>query len=732
MSMISIIIVHYHVRREVLKAIRSIVASKSKTVYEIIVVDNDEEKTLKKELQQQFPKVKYVPNHNKGFGQGNNVGAKHAKGKYLFFLNPDTEISPHCLDLLINYLEKYKGVGIAAPLLYNTEKKIVPLQGARLLTPLRAIFCFSFLSKLFPNNQIAKHYWLKDVWDKKSIQEVGSVPGTAFIIRRDVFQKIKGFDERFFLFFEEHDLCKRVAEVGWKIVMMPQAKVMHRLGSSTKQSKNIQEIFQQSRFYYLKKHFGIIAALLAEAILRISKYTVLLTIILLIGIFLRLQNIGNGMVFIGDQGWFYLSARDMLLTGHVPLVGIASSHPWLHQGALWTYLLAFSFQILGFNPLSGAYLSVLLDVFAILFIYKLGTLLFSKRLGMIAAVLYATSSLVVFNARMPYHTSPIPLFTMFFLYSLYKWMQGSKYYFPLIIFFLGILYNLEIATVLLSFVFLGVWLYGIVTKQSFAKTIFIKKIIVLSLCAFIVSMFSMLLHDVSHGFPQTLGFVTWLGYKVLVTLGYQQIHPTTPVAWSEMFVFFAEQVRKLIFAYNWLVALGIFVICFVSLVLSFPRRSKFSMTIVLIVNLLLLIGFFASRTPSHAYLPMMFPGLLLLIAILFDGILGNKIRLIRGIGIIGLIVIICANVYYSIEKNTSESSFRERLTVAIYIVKEAGKKEYTIKGAGENSQFASFTMNYEYLTWWLGHGSSKRQEMLQFIIKEDDRGISVIKNSKHL
>src|SRR5438067_630684 len=115
--MISIIIVHYHVKKELLECIKSIIASKPKSSYEIIVVDNDEKKIIKKELSKKFPLVAYVPNENKGFGQGNNIGANHAKGDLLFFLNPDTKVYKGAIDALADYLNRYKKAAIVAPLL---------------------------------------------------------------------------------------------------------------------------------------------------------------------------------------------------------------------------------------------------------------------------------------------------------------------------------------------------------------------------------------------------------------------------------------------------------------------------------------------------------------------------------------------------------------------------------------------------------------------------------------
>src|SRR3990167_8267340 len=120
---------------------------------------------------------------------------------------------------------------------------------------------------------------------------------------------------------------------------------------------------------------------------QLNKSKLLLIGVILIGAYLRLYILPELMPFIGDQGWFYISARDMLLTGNIPLTGIASSHPWLHQGPFWTYILG------------------------------------------------------IIVSRIPYHTSLIPLLTLFYVYFLYKWVKGNVHYFPLAILMLSILYN---------------------------------------------------------------------------------------------------------------------------------------------------------------------------------------------------------------------------------------------------------------------------------------------------
>jgi len=349
--MISIIIVQYHVKEELLDCIQSIKDSKPKAICEIIVVDNDEKKTIKKDLLKRFPKVIYIPNTNKGFGQGNNVGVKYAKGEFLFFLNPDTIVFKETIDILVSFLKKNKKAGVVAPFLLHDDKNPFEQQGVKELTPMRAVFALSLLNKLFPNNPVSKKYFIQ--WDKLEIKEVDVVPGTAFMMTAELFKSLKGFDEKFFLYFEEFDLCKRIKQKGYKLFINPRVKIIHLWERSTKKRNDINKIFKESRFYYFKKHFGIIPAILTDIILNIGKNSLLFLLIFILAAFLLLYKLETYMPFIPDQAWFYLSARDIFVKGQIPLLGITSSHTWLHQGALWTYMLAGALWIGRFNPFSG-------------------------------------------------------------------------------------------------------------------------------------------------------------------------------------------------------------------------------------------------------------------------------------------------------------------------------------------------------------------------------------------
>lgn len=165
---VSIIIVNYKVKEDLFKCLESIYKSKPKTNFEIIVVDNDEIKTIEKPLLIKFPKVVYIESpKNLGFGGGNNLGVKHARGECLLFLNPDTQIFNGTIDRLCNYLEKNKKTGIVAPLLIDKEGRPFKRQGSRRLDLFNGFFSLSFVEKIF---QIRQKNFICKIGIKKQIK----------------------------------------------------------------------------------------------------------------------------------------------------------------------------------------------------------------------------------------------------------------------------------------------------------------------------------------------------------------------------------------------------------------------------------------------------------------------------------------------------------------------------------------------------------------------------------
>lgn len=463
--------------------------------------------------------------------------------------------------------------------------------------------------------------------------------------------------------------------------------------------------------------------------MKFGKYALLLTCIIILGEILRLTRINETMEFISDQGWFYLSAKNMIINGQIPLVGIPSSHPWLHQGALWTYIVAATFALSNFNPIAPAYITAALDAITIAFLYKTGKIMFGIRYGIIAAVIYATSPLVISNIRAPYHTSLIPLFTTILIFFLYKWVSGNKLFFPAVIATLAILYNLEIATFVFAILTLSIIIFGLWKKQKWATGIFNKKIILYSTIAFLIPMLPMLLYDLQNGFPQTLKFIAWIGYRILLIFGYPPINPIETIMHTNMLAFSIDKYRQLIFAPNTIIATTIAALSFAYLTYKLIKKETPN-TFIWIVNIIPILIFYIFKTPSDAYLPMLYPGLILLTAVFFGDILKHQ-----KLKIATYIIIICAiilNTHHLITNNfypkIKPDQFTQRLMTTKQIISESEGKEYNLIGKSTMHTYPSITKNYEYLAWWLGYEPSAKKAEIQIIINEDSGSISITKN----
>jgi 4-amino-4-deoxy-L-arabinose transferase-like glycosyltransferase len=440
-----------------------------------------------------------------------------------------------------------------------------------------------------------------------------------------------------------------------------------------------------------------------------SQY-IFLIFILLLGLFLSSYRINTLMPFIGDQGWFYLATRDMLLTGNIPLVGITSSHVWLHQGPFWTYMLALPLWLSHFNPVSGAYLTIGFGIVTVFMVYFVGKSMFSERIGLMSALIYATSPLLVFYTRYPYHTSVMPLLTLLLFFALFKWVRGYKYGFPLVIFLYAVLYNFEIATIVLLpplFLLLG---YG------------------LSLIAYIFPMLPMLLYDLHHGFPQTFKVIIWVGYKIATHFGYPPIHEVTGgETYTTMWLFGTGLVQKIVFLQNAWIAWLILFLAFLNLcgaVYKKILKKQYidSHVLLSLFFIIPVIGYVAAKTNSEAYLSLLFPTIAFMIALFFDRLMRIRFALFPSFFL--LFLFIGCNIFalfthdFLMHGYGYGPTIQERTITAQKIVQEAHQKKYNIVGKGDWSQFPSFIMNYEYLTWWLGNPPTKKKQQLRFDIRE--------------
>ncbi len=252
---LTIQIVNWNAREHLRQALRSIYESPPTFPFEVLVLDNDSRDGSVQMLEKEFPQVRLlVSERNLGFAKGHNTLARHAQGRYLLILNPDTFVMRHALVKLVRFAEEHPEAGIIGPKLLNPDGSL-QYSCRRFPNPTAAIFRNTPLGRLFPNNRYTREYLMLD-WDHNSVREVDWVSGAAMLVRRALFEQLGGFDEQFFIYVEDVDLCYRAWQAGWKVLYDPEAVIIHAIGRSTDLVANQMIItFHRSMYKFYKKHY---------------------------------------------------------------------------------------------------------------------------------------------------------------------------------------------------------------------------------------------------------------------------------------------------------------------------------------------------------------------------------------------------------------------------------------------------------------------------------------------
>ena len=261
---VSIIYVNWNCAEEIAASIQSVRSMSPACHYEIIVVDNNSPQGSAPLDQDSGIRLLYS-NTNKGFGAGCNHGSYAAQGKYLLFLNPDTRFLNDVLGELLAFLQAHPSAGVVGPLLEDGAGKVQFDGGRSLPTLLNEFLQHSTLAFKYPHGALTSKPYLSN-WDHRSTREVETVLGACMLMRAEVFFSIGGFDEKFFLYSEEVDLCCRLRSTGLQIWYLHTARLLHKERQSTIQLfGSVSRIVLQnliSQDYYFRKHRGPLAAFL--------------------------------------------------------------------------------------------------------------------------------------------------------------------------------------------------------------------------------------------------------------------------------------------------------------------------------------------------------------------------------------------------------------------------------------------------------------------------------------
>ena len=229
---LSVIIVSWNAKDYLLKCLKSLSFAQSKTAMEIIVVDNDSADGSPEAVERDFPTVRLVRSGgNLGFARANNIGMRLSKGRYLALINSDVEVLGDCLGRLVDYCEQHPKVGMVGPHIIGRDRKLQ--RTCRGFPGIWNQFCRALaLDAIFPKSKWLGGF-LMSYWPQDTLQPVDMLTGCFWLARREALAQVGGLDERFFMYGEDMDWCKRFWLKGWPLVFVPAAEAIHYGGASS-------------------------------------------------------------------------------------------------------------------------------------------------------------------------------------------------------------------------------------------------------------------------------------------------------------------------------------------------------------------------------------------------------------------------------------------------------------------------------------------------------------------
>jgi GT2 family glycosyltransferase len=222
---------------------------------EIIIVDNNSNDGSKESLPSKFPGVKFIfNNENLGFAKACNQGSKNSSGDHILFLNPDTVLPRTCLKDCISFLKTHEDAGAVGVRMLDDKGKFLKESKRGLPSPSASFYKLFGLTAVFPGSEtIAKYYQGHLPENENNPVEVLS--GAFMMIKRTVFEKVKGFDETFFMYGEDIDLSLRISQLGYKNYYLGKISITHLKGGSTTYNKKYVQEFYGAMNLFVKKHY---------------------------------------------------------------------------------------------------------------------------------------------------------------------------------------------------------------------------------------------------------------------------------------------------------------------------------------------------------------------------------------------------------------------------------------------------------------------------------------------
>ncbi len=262
---LSTLVVTYNSAAHIGPCLESLLASRGFDAVEILVVDNASADATRAIITARFPTVRLIASPvNLGFAAANNLAARQATGDYLAIVNPDLTVPPDSLRRLVDYLEQAPAVGIAGPRTLDTEGRVT-LSARPPYSLWHILGMHWYFGAICPRLIYGRYVALNRTADLPV--DVGWLQGSCLVLRRSLFEQLGGFDESFFLYVEDIDLCDRARQQGYRIVFVPMAMAVH-LGGATTRAQPLMRVrgYHASPLHYFRKRQKPLHAFLIRGI----------------------------------------------------------------------------------------------------------------------------------------------------------------------------------------------------------------------------------------------------------------------------------------------------------------------------------------------------------------------------------------------------------------------------------------------------------------------------------
>ena len=233
---LTVSIVNWNTKDELRECLTTVLSQVDIT-FEVIVSDNassdDSVDMIKGEFTDRVTLLQH--SQNIGFGAAHNIAIQHSRGRYVFLLNPDSRLlDTNALAEMMRFMDDHKDVGMLGPKIIDPDGTI-QFSARRFPSMFAGIFRHTLFGKLFPQNHFVRDYLMTD-WKHNEVADVGWLSGAALFVRRETLAQIGLLDERFFMYCEDVDWCKRAHSADWRVVYFPMTTVSHRIGAASDQN----------------------------------------------------------------------------------------------------------------------------------------------------------------------------------------------------------------------------------------------------------------------------------------------------------------------------------------------------------------------------------------------------------------------------------------------------------------------------------------------------------------